>query len=386
MEQQVDVSTADKTLGEHHNSSVMVANRPRQMSMCRAPADDDGEGARKYGDYCGNNTMRLRAAPSGSVGVLENRGKKPSGATYTIGPASVTTAIMECHEPPIQLSCVDTESMSLHDVKRMANLIGPTTSLRYFTSDHSVPIVGTELYENGCFAVETGVCADEQQKHAFVAEQQQQQGQWRPQQVRAELRTATACAAAAGKDTCKKRMPIEVALYDRYRHHRVARARGRKNHVFALRALFLVLPLAAVWGTLAVEAAFTPRTRAELQGDGTAGGGGVFGCVGECGQSLKESSCYAYCNWDADGPWESGDGTPCVNADSDVPSGQGDGKYGAIGSWIVSKITNMYRSECTTVHPCVVFLMSPPSLSFPFLIPHTRLSSSSSSSLDVLSV
>ena len=80
-------------------------------------------------------------------------------------------------------------------------------------------------------------------------------------------------AAAAGKDICKKRMPFEVALYDRYRHHRVARARGRKNHVFALRALFLVLPLAAVWGTLAVEAAFTPRTRAELQGDGTAYGG-----------------------------------------------------------------------------------------------------------------
>ena len=236
MEQQADVSTADKTLGEHHNSNAMVADRPRQMSRRRAPADDDGEGASKNGDYCKNEMMRFRAAPASSVGVLENRGKKLSGATYTTGPASVTTAIMECHEPPIQLSCVDTESMSLHGVKRMANLIGPTTSLRYFTSDYSVPIVGTELYENGCFAVETGVCADEQQKHAFVAEQRQQQGQWRPQQVRAELRTATAFAAAAGKDTCKKRMPIEAALYDRYRHHRVGRARGRKNHVFALSA------------------------------------------------------------------------------------------------------------------------------------------------------
>ncbi len=77
-----------------------------------------------------------------------------------------------------------------------------------------------------------------------------------------------------------------------------------------------------------MEAAFTPRTRAELQGDGTAGGGGVFGCVGECGQSLLTRSGYTYCHWDANGPWESGDGTTCANADSDVPSGQGDGKYG----------------------------------------------------------
>jgi surface protein len=79
--------------------------------------------------------------------------------------------------------------------------------------------------------------------------------------------------------------------------------------------------LAAVWGTLAVEAAFTPRTKAELQGSSTAGLG-LRGCVI---------------------PWGSGDGITCANADSDVPSGQGDGKYGAIGSWIVSKVTDMGR-------------------------------------------
>ena len=103
-----------------------------------------------------------------------------------------------------------------------------------------------------------------------------------------------------------------------------------------------------------MEAAFTPGTRAELQGTGTAGGGGVFGCVGECGQSLSDNLGYKYCHPFANGPWESGDGTTCANADSDVPSGQGDGKYGAIGSWNVGKVTDMYRSECTTVHPRVV--------------------------------
>eukprot|EP00946_MAST-07B_sp_MAST-7B-sp1_P003362 g3362.t1 len=85
--------------------------------------------------------------------------------------------------------------------------------------------------------------------------------------------------------------------------------------------------------------------RAELQGDGTAGGGGVFGCVGACGQGLSTSSGYAYCHRDAIGPWESGDGTTCANADSDVPRGQGDGKYGAIGSLNVGNVANMRCSH-----------------------------------------
>ena len=42
----------------------------------------------------------------------------------------------------------------------------------------------------------------------------------------------------------------------------------------------------------------------------------------------------------ANGPWEHGEGSVCVNADSDVPSGQGNGKYGAHGTSPVTK--NLY--------------------------------------------
>ena len=49
---------------------------------------------------------------------------------------------------------------------------------------------------------------------------------------------------------------------------------------------------------------------------------------------------------------------------------------GDLSAWDVGRVTLMRESECTTVHPCVVFLMSPPSLSlsFPFLIPHSHSS------------
>ena len=63
---------------------------------------------------------------------------------------------------------------------------------------------------------------------------------------------------------------------------------------------------------------------------------------------------------------------------------------GDLSAWDVGSVTDMQRSECTTVHPRVVSsscLLSRLhlSLSLPFLIPHTHLSSSSSSSsLDVL--
>ena len=88
------------------------------------------------------------------------------------------------------------------------------------------------------------------------------------------------------------------------------------------------------------EAVFTPRTRAELQGDGTAGGGGVFGCVGACGRSLTvDGAGSTYCS---NGAWFSGNGV-CANADTNVPSDQGTGKYGAIGSWDISVITSLER-------------------------------------------
>ena len=90
-----------------------------------------------------------------------------------------------------------------------------------------------------------------------------------------------------------------------------------------------------------VEAEFAPRSRGELQGDGGVEKR-VFGCVGACGQGLSGD---AYCHSSANGPWESGDGV-CANADSDVPSDQGTGKYGAIESWDVSRVQSMQHSEC----------------------------------------
>ena len=95
----------------------------------------------------------------------------------------------------------------------------------------------------------------------------------------------------------------------------------------------------AIGGTGQVaEAAFAPRSRAELMP--SSGTGGVFGCVGACGQNLYSVMSYTLCHSDANGPWESGNGV-CANADSDVPSGQGTGKYGAIGSWDVSAVGSL---------------------------------------------
>ena len=90
------------------------------------------------------------------------------------------------------------------------------------------------------------------------------------------------------------------------------------------------------------DAAFAPRSRTELQGDG-GGTLGVFGCVGSCGSSpLPTSSGYTYCN---NGAWTSGTGNSCNNAATDVPNGQGTGTYGTMGSWDVSKVDNMGWSK-----------------------------------------
>ena len=96
------------------------------------------------------------------------------------------------------------------------------------------------------------------------------------------------------------------------------------------------------------DAAFTPNSRFKLQGDGGSTLG-VFGCVGSCGGSLSTSPTgYTYCS--SSGNWRSGAGNPCTNADTDVPSGQGTGKYETIGSWDVSKINNMGYSKCISTH------------------------------------
>ena len=116
--------------------------------------------------------------------------------------------------------------------------------------------------------------------------------------------------------------------------------------LLAIAVLFLA---GAVIPVPCADAAFTPSSRLELQGNG-GGTLGVFGCVGSCGGSLTVAGIGMdpgnFCRWDRDGPWETGTGNPCTNADTDVPSGQGTGKYGTIGSWDVSKINNMGNSKC----------------------------------------
>ena len=121
--------------------------------------------------------------------------------------------------------------------------------------------------------------------------------------------------------------------------------------------LFLVVLMSAMRGQM-VEAVFTPSNRAELQGDGTNNGGGVFQCIGQCGGSLtnagKENS---YC-FSSGGSWRTGSGTCTTYADMDVPPGQGDGTHGPIASWNTEKVTDMNRSECTTDIPVFVDLSS----------------------------
>ena len=94
------------------------------------------------------------------------------------------------------------------------------------------------------------------------------------------------------------------------------------------------------------SAAFAPNSRAELQA-------ATFGCVGACGQALSGWGD-AYCSPSANGPWESGTGSPCGNRYSNVPSGQGSGTYGVIGDWDVARVTSMSRSECLVCWPPVM--------------------------------
>jgi len=90
---------------------------------------------------------------------------------------------------------------------------------------------------------------------------------------------------------------------------------------------------------------FVPRTRAELQA-------GVFGCLGKC-LDLKGESRSTYCYvqgglgepemrnsgvFENGHPYVEGTGEACLNANINVPVGQGIGKFGPIWSWDVSKI------------------------------------------------
>ena len=95
---------------------------------------------------------------------------------------------------------------------------------------------------------------------------------------------------------------------------------------------------------LRTDAKFVPTNRSILIGDGGPGLG-LFGCLGECTSEIKISSGgYSYC----DG-YLHGTGIPCENANGDIPSGQGTGKYGAVSLWDISKVQNLASGECCTI-------------------------------------
>ena len=93
------------------------------------------------------------------------------------------------------------------------------------------------------------------------------------------------------------------------------------------------------------DAAFAPNTVMELKGDGGSTLG-VFGCVGSCGGPLMTTPIL--CHKSRNGPWESGSGNPCNNANASVPSGQGTGTYDTMGSWDVSRVDKMDYSKFVT--------------------------------------
>ena len=81
---------------------------------------------------------------------------------------------------------------------------------------------------------------------------------------------------------------------------------------------------------------FVPGNRAELQE-------AVFGCIGECGHALRSASTETSDCFDP-GPAFGGGGatgSSCINAEDTVPNGRGDGKYGAISSWNLAKVTSL---------------------------------------------
>ena len=130
-------------------------------------------------------------------------------------------------------------------------------------------------------------------------------------------------------------------------HTQHIRRVGRQCTAMGLLLAISVVSLAGITVLVpCVDAAFTPNGRSELQGNGVSLLG-VFGCVGECAgfDYMVTSGPYPYCSIHTYGPWKLGTGNPCTNAYTDVPSGQGTGKYGTIGSWDVSKINSMAFSK-----------------------------------------
>ena len=125
-------------------------------------------------------------------------------------------------------------------------------------------------------------------------------------------------------------------------------SRHKRSTYLCMCRIFMLIALIVASMDLRVmmfaDAAFAPRTRTELQGDGQGSTLGVFGCVGSCGGSLSGSGDSTYCGVSG-GSWRSGSGNPCKNAGSAVPSNQGTGTYGTMGSWDVSRVDNMRYSK-----------------------------------------
>jgi len=148
----------------------------------------------------------------------------------------------------------------------------------------------------------------------------------------------TAKIRRAVGSSCSRRRALQRQQQQQQRKSKTKTTR-KKNKQLVLWVLLMGVSVAMGWMGRVAEAAFAPGSRAELVP--SSGEGGVFGCVGACGSaSLSTSLGVTYCHGSNDGPWESGTGV-CMNADTDVPSGQGTGKYGAIGSWDVSAVESL---------------------------------------------
>ena len=146
----------------------------------------------------------------------------------------------------------------------------------------------------------------------------------------------TAKIRRAVGSSCSRRRALQRQQQQQQRKSKTKTTRKKNNKQLVLWML-LGISMAMGWMGRAAEAAFAPGSRAELMP--SSGEGGVFGCVGACGESLQSSGDTTFCSSSA-GSWRTGTGV-CVNADTDVPSGQGTGKYGAIGSWDVSAVESL---------------------------------------------
>jgi surface protein len=86
-----------------------------------------------------------------------------------------------------------------------------------------------------------------------------------------------------------------------------------------------------------VDAVFAPGTRAELKKI-------AFEFLGNCGQDLFNfygKPDVQFCLYE-NGPWASGTGIyKYAQYNIPVPTGQGTGTFGVIGSWHVSRVSNM---------------------------------------------